>query len=158
MINKSEVLEYRVLPNKFQRLAAPTASNGYRAECYLIQKSTNEHQSANLGFGVARKILLTPNKEVLQDVPEEFKRFDKTNIVPEQKHVVKPTPAVRESDNNFKIEHFEEANNQLTKQQCQTQAQIRREHKREELEKPKVETSFDKFHNNKSKFRKKVSK
>lgn len=158
MINKSEVLEYRVLPNKFQRLAAPTASNGYRAECYLIQKSTNEHQFANLGFGVARKILLTPNKEVLQDVPEEFKRFDKTNIVPEQKQVVKPTPAVRESDNNFKIEHFEEANNQLTKQQYQTQAQIRREHKREELEKPKVETSFDKFHNNKSKFRKKVSK
>ena len=161
MINKSESLEYRLEPNKLQKIAAPTEANNYRAECYLIQKSTNESQFAKLGYGIARKVFLIPNKDVLLKVPESFKKSvssDNTKKVKNNTNILtKNTIQENDIDNNFKIEHFNEANSALDRQRNQTQAQIRRENTRPELEKKKVETSFEKMYNNKgSKFRKKV--
>lgn len=161
MINKSESLEYRLEPNKLQKIAAPTEANNYRAECYLIQKSTNESQFAKLGYGVARKVFLIPNKDVLSKVPESFKKSvssDNTKKVKNNTNILtKNNVQENDIDNNFKIEHFDEANSALDKQRNQTQSQIRRENTRPELEKKKVETSFEKMYNNKgSKFRKKV--
>lgn len=154
LVNKSESLEYRVMPNKFQKLSAPTSSNGYRAECYFVQKSTNERQFANLGYGIARKVLLVPNADVLEAVPESFKKSMNENTS-------KPAPVAPmhrkqpvEEDNNFKIEHFKDVNEKLDEQRYKTQAQIKRENKREELEKKEVETSFDQYRKNK--FRKKA--
>lgn len=161
MINKSESLEYRLEPNKLQKIAAPTEANNYRAECYLIQKSTNESQFAKLGYGIARKVFLIPNKDVLSKVPESFKKSvssDDTKKVKNNTNVLtKNTIQENDIDNNFRIEHFDEVNSALDRQRNQTQAQIRRENTRPELEKKKVETSFEKMYNNKgSKFRKKV--
>ncbi len=53
-----------------------------------------------LGLVLARKILLTPNAGPTRRAGRVA--FDKTNIVPEQKHIVKPTPAVCESDTTLK--------------------------------------------------------
>ena len=161
MINKSESLEYRLEPNKLQKIAAPTEANNYRAECYLIQKSTNEAQFAKLGYGIARKVFLIPNKDVLSKVPESFKKSvssDNTKKVKNNTNILtKNSIPENDIDNNFKIEHFGEVNSALDRQRNQTQAQIRRENTRPELEKKKVETSFEKMYNNKgSKFRKKV--
>lgn len=161
MINKSESLEYRLEPNKLQKIAAPTEANNYRAECYLIQKSTNESQFAKLGYGIARKVFLIPNKDVLSKVPESFKKSvssDNTKKVKNNTNILtKNSVPENDIDNNFKIEHFGEVNSALDRQRNQTQAQIRRENTRPELEKKKVETSFEKMYNNKgSKFRKKV--
>lgn len=161
MINKSESLEYRLEPNKLQKIAAPTEANNYRAECYLIQKSTNEAQFAKLGYGIARKVFLIPNKDVLSKVPESFKKSvssDNTKKVKNNTNILtKNSVPENDIDNNFKIEHFGEVNSALDRQRNQTQAQIRRENTRPELEKKKVETSFEKMYNNKgSKFRKKV--
>ena len=161
MINKSESLEYRLEPNKLQKIAAPTEANNYRAECYLIQKSTNESQFAKLGYGIARKVFLIPNKDVLSKVPESFKKSvssDNTKKVKNNTNILtKNSVPENDIDNNFKIEHFSEVNSALDRQRNQTQAQIRRENTRPELEKKKVETSFEKMYNNKgSKFRKKV--
>ena len=161
MINKSESLEYRLEPNKLQKIAAPTEANNYRAECYLIQKSTNEAQFAKLGYGIARKVFLIPNKDVLSKVPESFKKSvssDDTKKVKNNTNILtKNSIPENDIDNNFKIEHFGEVNSALDRQRNQTQAQIRRENTRPELEKKKVETSFEKMYNNKgSKFRKKV--
>ena len=161
MINKSESLEYRLEPNKLQKIAAPTEANNYRAECYLIQKSTNESQFAKLGYGIARKVFLIPNKDVLSKVPESFKKSvssDNTKKVKNNTNILtKNNVPENDIDNNFKIEHFGEVNSALDRQRNQTQAQIRRENTRPELEKKKVETSFEKMYNNKgSKFRKKV--
>ena len=161
MINKSESLEYRLEPNKLQKIAAPTEANNYRAECYLIQKSTNESQFAKLGYGIARKVFLIPNKDVLSKVPESFKKSvssDNTKKVKNNTNILtKNNVQENDIDNNFKIEHFDEVNSALDRQRNQTQAQIRRENTRPELEKKKVETSFEKMYNNKgSKFRKKV--
>lgn len=161
MINKSESLEYRLEPNKLQKIAAPTEANNYRAECYLIQKSTNEAQFAKLGYGIARKVFLIPNKDVLSKVPESFKKSvssdDSKKVKNNTNILTKNTIQENDIDNNFKIEHFDEANSALDKQRNQTQSQIRRENIRPELEKKKVETSFEKMYNNKgSKFRKKV--
>lgn len=161
MINKSESLEYRLEPNKLQKIAAPTEANNYRAECYLIQKSTNESQFAKLGYGIARKVFLIPNKDVLSKVPESFKKSvssDDTKKVKNNTNILtKNSIPENDIDNNFKIEHFGEVNSALDRQRNQTQAQIRRENTRPELEKKKVETSFEKMYNNKgSKFRKKV--
>ena len=161
MINKSESLEYRLEPNKLQKIAAPTEANNYRAECYLIQKSTNESQFAKLGYGIARKVFLIPNKDVLSKVPESFKKSvssDNTKKVKNNTNILtKNSVPENDIDNNFKIEHFGEVNSALDRQRNQTQAQIRRENTRQELEKKKVETSFEKMYNNKgSKFRKKV--
>lgn len=161
MINKSESLEYRLEPNKLQKIAAPTEANNYRAECYLIQKSTNEVQFAKLGYGIARKVFLIPNKDVLSKVPESFKKSvssDDTKKVKNNTNILtKNSIPENDIDNNFKIEHFDEVNSALDRQRNQTQAQIRRENTRPELEKKKVETSFEKMYNNKgSKFRKKV--
>lgn len=161
MINKSESLEYRLEPNKLQKIAAPTEANNYRAECYLIQKSTNESQFAKLGYGIARKVFLIPNKDVLSKVPESFKKSvssDNTKKVKNNTDILtKNNIQENDIDNNFKIEHFGEVNSALDRQRNQTQAQIRRENTRPELEKKKVETSFEKMYNNKgSKFRKKV--
>lgn len=161
MINKSESLEYRLEPNKLQKIAAPTEANNYRAECYLIQKSTNESQFAKLGYGIARKVFLIPNKDVLSKVPESFKKSvssDNTKKVKNNTNILtKNSVPKNDIDNNFKIEHFGEVNSALDRQRNQTQAQIRRENTRPELEKKKVETSFEKMYNNKgSKFRKKV--
>lgn len=161
MINKSESLEYRLEPNKLQKIAAPTEANNYRAECYLIQKSTNESQFAKLGYGIARKVFLIPNKDVLSKVPESFKKFvssDDTKKVKNNTNILtKNNVQENDIDNNFKIEHFGEVNSALDRQRNQTQSQIRRENTRPELEKKKVETSFEKMYNNKgSKFRKKV--
>ena len=161
MINKSESLEYRLEPNKLQKIAAPTEANNYRAECYLIQKSTNEAQFAKLGYGIARKVFLIPNKDVLSKVPESFKKSvssDDTKKVKNNTNILtKNSVPENDIDNNFKIEHFGEVNSALDRQRNQTQAQIRRENTRPELEKKKVETSFEKMYNNKgSKFRKKV--
>lgn len=161
MINKSESLEYRLEPNKLQKIAAPTEANNYRAECYLIQKSTNEAQFAKLGYGIARKVFLIPNKDVLSKVPESFKKSissDDTKKVKNNTNILtKNSVQENDIDNNFKIEHFDEVNSALDRQRNQTQAQIRRENTRPELEKKKVETSFEKMYNNKgSKFRKKV--
>lgn len=161
MINKSESLEYRLEPNKLQKIAAPTEANNYRAECYLIQKSTNEAQFAKLGYGIARKVFLIPNKDVLSKVPESFKKStssDDTKKVKSNTSILtKNNTQENDIDNNFKIEHFDEVNSVLDRQRNQTQAQIRRENTRPELEKKKVETSFEKMYNNKgSKFRKKA--
>ena len=161
MINKSESLEYRLEPNKLQKIAAPTEANNYRAECYLIQKSTNESQFAKLGYGIARKVFLIPNKDVLSKVPESFKKSissDDTKKVKNNTNILtKNSVQENDIDNNFKIEHFGEVNSALDRQRNQTQSQIRRENTRPELEKKKVETSFEKMYNNKgSKFRKKV--
>ena len=161
MINKSESLEYRLEPNKLQKIAAPTEANNYRAECYLIQKSTNESQFAKLGYGIARKVFLIPNKDVLSKVPESFKKSvssDNTKKVKNNTNILtKNSVSENDIDNNFKIEHFGEVNSALDRQRNQTQSQIRRENTRPELEKKKVETSFEKMYNNKgSKFRKKV--
>lgn len=161
MINKSESLEYRLEPNKLQKIAAPTEANNYIAECYLIQKSTNESQFAKLGYGIARKVFLIPNKDVLSKVPESFKKSvssDNTKKVKNNTNILtKNSVPENDIDNNFKIEHFGEVNSALDRQRNQTQAQIRRENTRPELEKKKVETSFEKMYNNKgSKFRKKV--
>lgn len=161
MINKSESLEYRLEPNKLQKTAAPIEANNYRAECYLIQKSTNEAQFAKLGYGIARKVFLIPNKDVLSKVPESFKKSvssDDTKKVKNNTNILtKNSIPENDIDNNFKIEHFGEVNSALDRQRNQTQAQIRRENTRPELEKKKVETSFEKMYNNKgSKFRKKV--
>ncbi len=161
MINKSESLEYRLEPNKLQKIAAPTEANNYRAECYLIQKSTNESQFAKLGYGIARKVFLIPNKDVLSKVPESFKKSvssDNTKKVKNNTNILtKNNVQENDIDNNFKIEHFGEVNSALDRQRNQTQSQIRRENTRPELEKKKVETSFEKMYNNKgSKFRKKV--
>lgn len=161
MINKSESLEYRLEPNKLQKIAAPTEANNYRAECYLIQKSTNEAQFAKLGYGIARKVFLIPNKDVLSKVPESFKKSvssDNTKKVKNNTNILtKNNVQENDIDNNFKIEHFGEVNSALDRQRNQTQSQIRRENTRPELEKKKVETSFEKMYNNKgSKFRKKV--
>lgn len=161
MINKSESLEYRLEPNKLQKIAAPTEANNYRAECYLIQKSTNESQFAKLGYGIARKVFLIPNKDVLSKVPESFKKSvssDNTKKVKNNTDILtKNNIQENDIDNNFKIEHFGEVNSALDRQRNQTQAQIRRENTRPELEKKKVETSFEKMYNNKgNKFRKKV--
>ena len=161
MINKSESLEYRLEPNKLQKIAAPTEANNYRAECYLIQKSTNEAEFDNLGYGIARKVFLIPNKDVLSKVPESFKKSvssDDTKKVKNNTNILtKNSIPENDIDNNFKIEHFGEVNSALDRQRNQTQAQIRRENTRPELEKKKVETSFEKMYNNKgSKFRKKV--
>ena len=161
MINKSESLEYRLEPNKLQKIAAPTEANNYRAECYLIQKSTNESQFAKLGYGIARKVFLIPNKDVLSKVPESFKKSvssDNTKKVKNNTNILtKNNVQENDIDNNFKIEHFGEVNSALDRQRNQTQAQIRRENTRPELEKKKVETSFEKMYNNKgSKFRKKA--
>ncbi len=161
MINKSESLEYRLEPNKLQKIAAPTEANNYRAECYLIQKSTNESQFAKLGYGIARKVFLIPNKDVLSKVPESFKKSvssDNTKKVKNNTNILtKNSVPENDIDNNFKIEHFGEVNSALDRQRNQTQSQIRRENTRPELEKKKVETSFEKMYNNKgSKFRKKV--
>lgn len=161
MINKSESLEYRLEPNKLQKIAAPTEANNYRAECYLIQKSTNESQFAKLGYGIARKVFLIPNKDVLSKVPESFKKSvssDNTKKVKNNTNILtKNSIPENDIDNNFKIEHFGEVNSALDRQRNQTQAKIRRENTRPELEKKKVETSFEKMYNNKgSKFRKKV--
>ena len=161
MINKSESLEYRLEPNKLQKIAAPTEANNYRAECYLIQKSTNEAQFAKLGYGIARKVFLIPNKDVLSKVPESFKKSissDDTKKVKNNTNILtKNSVQENDIDNNFKIEHFGEVNSALDRQRNQTQSQIRRENIRPELEKKKVETSFEKMYNNKgSKFRKKV--
>lgn len=161
MINKSESLEYRLEPNKLQKIAAPTEANNYRAECYLIQKSTNEAQFAKLGYGIARKVFLIPNKDVLSKVPESFKKSvssDDTKKIKNNTNILtKNNVQENDIDNNFKIEHFGEVNSALDRQRNQTQAQIRRENTRPELEKKKVETSFEKMYNNKgSKFRKKV--
>lgn len=161
MINKSESLEYRLEPNKLQKIAAPTEANNYRAECYLIQKSTNEAQFAKLGYGIARKVFLIPNKDVLSKVPESFKKSvssdDSKKVKNNTNILTKNTIQENDIDNNFKIEHFDDANSALDKQRNQTQSQIRRENIRPELEKKKVETSFEKMYNNKgSKFRKKV--
>ena len=163
MVNKSDSLEYRIEPHKFQKLAAPTKANEYRAECYLIQKSTSEYQFAKLGYGIARKTLLTPNSDVLKNVPASFKKYysdnkvSTTNIERQSPTITKMLPD--DVDNNFKIEHFNEANETLDKQRNMTQKQIRKENTRPELETKKVETSFEKMYNNKgknSKFRKKV--
>lgn len=161
MINKSESLEYRLEPNKLQKIAAPTEANNYRAECYLIQKSTNEAQFAKLGYGIARKVFLIPNKDVLSKVPESFKKSVSSDDTKKNKNntniLTKNSIPENDIDNNFKIEHFGEVNSALDRQRNQTQAQIRRENTRPELEKKKVETSFEKMYNNKgSKFRKKV--
>lgn len=161
MINKSESLEYRLEPNKLQKIAAPTEANNYRAECYLIQKSTNEAQFAKLGYGIARKVFLIPNKDVLSKVPESFKKStssDDTKKVKSNTSILtKNNTSENDIDNNFKIEHFDEVNSVLDRQRNQTQAQIKRENTRPELEKKKVETSFEKMYNNKgSKFRKKA--
>lgn len=161
MINKSESLEYRLEPNKLQKIAAPTEANNYRAECYLIQKSTNESQFAKLGYGIARKVFLIPNKDVLSKVPESFKKSVSSDNTKKFKNntniLTKNNVQENDIDNNFKIEHFDEVNSALDRQRNQTQSQIRRENTRPELEKKKVETSFEKMYNNKgSKFRKKV--
>lgn len=161
MINKSESLEYRLEPNKLQKIAAPTEANNYRAECYLIQKSTNEAQFAKLGYGIARKVFLIPNKDVLSKVPESFKKSTSSDDTKKVKSntgiLTKNNTPENDIDNNFKIEHFNEVNSALDRQRNQTQAQIRRENTRPELEKKKVETSFEKMYNNKgSKFRKKA--
>ena len=142
------------MPNKFQKLSAPTSSNGYRAECYFVQKSTNERQFANLGYGIARKVLLVPNADVLEAVPESFKKSMNENT--SKPAPVAPTQRKQpaEEDNNFKIEHFKDVNEKLDEQRYKTQAQIKRENKREELEKKEVETSFDQYRKNK--FRKKA--
>ena len=161
MINKSESLEYRLEPNKLQKIAAPTEANNYRAECYLIQKSTNEAQFAKLGYGIARKVFLIPNKDVLSKVPESFKKStssdDNKKVKNNTSILIKNNTPENDIDNNFKIEHFDEVNSVLDRQRNQTQAQIKRENTRPELEKKKVETSFEKMYNNKgSKFRKKA--
>ena len=124
MINKSESLEYRLEPNKLQKIAAPTEANNYRAECYLIQKSTNESQFAKLGYGIARKVFLIPNKDVLSKVPESFKKSvssDNTKKVKNNTNILtKNSVPENDIDNNFKIEHFGEVNSALDRQRNQT--------------------------------------
>ena len=104
---------------------------------------------------------MIPNKDVLSKVPESFKKSvssDDTKKIKNNTNILtKNSIPENDIDNNFKIEHFGEVNSALDRQRNQTQSQIRRENTRPELEKKKVETSFEKMYNNKgSKFRKKV--
>ena len=115
MVNKETSYEYRILPKEFQELSSPSGSNGYKSTAYYITKQCSEPSlSANSG-AIARKFQSVVDDEILEPVPEDFKRNLLTAGISEKR-----TLSVREieeienidevllQDNNFKIEEVED--------------------------------------------------
>lgn len=150
--------EYKVAPSEFQSLSAPNAKNGYKSQAFYITKSTSDPEFADQIKPVARKVWIIPDEEVVSPIPQKFiKNFENTNIVKRRR----PIDDSILQDNNFKIEKID--TNERARESTQdmlnytlnesyiSQKEFNKVNKRENLEKPTKETSFDKLVNNKKK-------
>ena len=65
---------YKVEPDEFQTLSAPSKNNNFKAQAYYITKLTSDPEFADETKPVARKVWIIPNEEVLESIPESFKK------------------------------------------------------------------------------------
>lgn len=141
---------YKVEPDEFQTLSAPSKNNNFKAQAYYITKLTSDPEFADETKPVARKVWIIPNEEVLESIPESFKKqFNNDKRVTRKK--ITPVQAPVEDilqDDNFKIEEIQSSQdvlNDVYNDGELTQKQFSKKHYKEQFDKPKKVTSFDRL-------------
>lgn len=162
MINKSIEDVYIVEPSDFQKLSSPIQENNYKSTGYYITKECSEPICSNLSQVIARKIQIIPNKSVLEKVPDDFAKNLLDNSYA-RRYNVKPVSSRSKQqdtldDGIFKITEETQENvkldalsAELAKEQMLSQKEYAKVNKRDDLEPPKKQVSWDKFTKKKSK-------
>lgn len=74
MVNESLEDVYRLDPKKLMELSQPTRENGYTSTAYYITKACTDPELSQYSYAIARKVHIIPYEEVLDPVPESFRR------------------------------------------------------------------------------------
>lgn len=133
MVNKETTYEYRVLPKEFQELSSPDEKNGYKSTAYYITKQCSDPRFSNSSSVIARKFQSVVDDEILEKVPEEFKKDLLTAGLRKRAPIMKKIEDIENvnevllEDNIFKIEEIEEEDLDIESQQDKINDVLRKE-------------------------------
>lgn len=74
MVSKDIESDWLIPPSEFQSLESPSASNGYKATAYVINKSLADNRFKRNGGASARKVHVVVADETAQGVSNDFKQ------------------------------------------------------------------------------------
>lgn len=114
MVNTDKVEEYKILPREFQTLSSPNESNGYKSTAFYITTQCSDKRFSKRTETIARKFQSVVNKDILEEVPYEFKKNLLTAGLEARPTIIKELNEVHNADevlyqdNIFKIEEIDE--------------------------------------------------
>lgn len=74
MVSKDIQEDWLVPPSEFQSLVSPTATNGYKATAYIVNKASDDNRFERGGGALARKVHVVVAEETASGIPPEFKK------------------------------------------------------------------------------------